>query len=80
VAPRGNRALRGGNWKVVAAGKGSPWELYDLTSDRSETRNLARDRPEKVCELAALCAKQFEDYAALATKDLPPESKTKPDK
>jgi arylsulfatase len=76
----GNRALRAGDWKIVAAGKDSPWELYDLTSDRSETRNLARDRPEKVRELAALWTKQFEDYAALAARDLPPEPKTNPKK
>jgi arylsulfatase len=76
----GNRALRAGDWKIVAAGKDSPWELYDLTSDRSETRNLAKDRPEKVRELAALWAKQFEEYAALAAKDLPPDAKTDPKK
>ena len=68
----GNRALRAGDWKIVAAGKDSPWELYDLRSDRSETRNLAAERPEKVRELAANCTKQFEDYAALAARDVPP--------
>jgi arylsulfatase A-like enzyme len=80
----GNRALRAGNWKIVAAGKDSPWELYDLTSDRSESKNLAADRPEKVRELAALWTKQFEDYAKLAAQDLPPAAKPavqpKPDK
>ena len=29
------------------------WELYDLTSDRTETRDLAADEPERVAELAA---------------------------
>src|SRR5262245_32772656 len=72
----GNRALRAGDWKIVAAGKASPWELYDRNSDRSETRNLARERPEKVRELAAAWTKQFEEYAALAAEDLPRESKT----
>jgi arylsulfatase len=65
----GNRALRVGDWKIVAAGKDSPWELYDLSSDRSETKNLAADRPEKVRELAAIWDKQFADYSALASKD-----------
>jgi arylsulfatase len=69
----GNRALRAGNWKIVAAGKASPWELYDLTSDRSETKDLAKDRPDKVHELAAMWTKQFEEYAALAKKDLLPD-------
>jgi arylsulfatase len=66
----GNRALRVGNWKIVAAGKDSPWELYDLSSDRSESRNLARAQPERVRELAAIWTKQLEDYSALASQEL----------
>jgi arylsulfatase A-like enzyme len=68
----GNRALRAGNWKVVAAGKDSPWELYDLSSDRPEGKDRAKDRPEKVRELVAIWTKQFEEYSALAARDLPP--------
>jgi arylsulfatase len=56
----------------VAAGKDSPWELYDLSSDLSETRNRAADRPDEVRQLAAIWTKQFESYAALAAKDAPP--------
>jgi arylsulfatase len=67
----GNRALRAGNWKIVAAGKDSPWELYDLSSDRSEGKNLAEDRPEKVRELSAIWDRQFKEYRALAARDLP---------
>jgi arylsulfatase A-like enzyme len=66
----GNRALRVKEWKIVAAGKDSPWELYDLSSDRSESKNQAKDKPEKVKELAAIWAKQFEEYVAMARKDL----------
>jgi arylsulfatase len=47
----GNRAIRVGNWKLVAA-RDDPWELYDLSVDRCETSNLASQRPEKVRELA----------------------------
>jgi arylsulfatase len=65
----GNRALRVGNWKIVAAGKESSWELYDMSSDRSESRNLASDKPDKVRELAAIWMKQLEEYTALAAKD-----------
>jgi arylsulfatase len=71
----GNRALRAGDWKIVAAGKDSPWELYDLSSDRSEGKNLAEAKPQKVRELAARWAEQFEEYCALAGRDLPPESR-----
>ena len=67
----GNRALRVGDWKIVAAGKDSPWELYDLSADRSETKNLAAEKPEKVRELAAIWKKQLEEYTALAKQDLP---------
>ncbi|WP_020472643.1 arylsulfatase [Zavarzinella formosa] len=73
----GNRALRVGDWKIVAAGKESPWELYDLSSDRSESKNLAKDKPEKARELAVIWTKQQEEYAALAGKDVPPEPKPK---
>jgi len=47
----GSRALRDGHWKIVAAAKG-PWELYDMTTDRTELNDLARQMPEKVQELA----------------------------
>jgi arylsulfatase len=76
----GNRALRSGNWKIVAAGKDSPWELCDLRSDRSETRNLAAERPDQVRRLAAIWTRQFESYAALAAQDAPPTPKTLPKK
>jgi arylsulfatase len=76
----GNRALRVGDWKIVAAGKDSPWELYDLSSDRSEAKNLAREMPERVRELSASWTKQREEYTALAAKDLPPDLKTNPNK
>jgi arylsulfatase len=67
----GNRALRAKEWKIVATGKDRPWELYDLSSDRSESKNQAKEKPEKVKELAAIWTTQFEEYTALARKDLP---------
>jgi arylsulfatase len=76
----GNRALRVGDWKIVAAGKDSPWELYDLHADRSETHDLAKEKPEKVRELAAIWTRQSDEYAALATRDAPLEMKTRPKK
>jgi arylsulfatase len=72
----GNRALRSGDWKIVAAGKNSPWELYNVSSDRSETKNFAKEKPDKVRALAAMWTRQFEEYAALAVKDLTPTPKT----
>lgn len=48
----GNRAIRVGDWKLVAKGTDSAWELYDLASDRSEQNDLADKFPERVMELA----------------------------
>ena len=39
-----NRAIRQGDMKAVGV-KGRPWELYDLSVDRSELNNLAKSRP-----------------------------------
>ena len=36
----GNRALRAGEWKLVS-GEGGPWELYNITEDRTEMTDLA---------------------------------------
>lgn len=65
----GNRALRKGNWKIVAAGEESPWELYDMTSDRSESHNLAAERPELVQQLAERWKQEAADYAEIARRD-----------
>ena len=49
------RALRKGTWKLVRTGqpkKGAKWELYDLSVDPNETKNLARQFPEKVIQLS----------------------------
>lgn len=68
----GNRALRVGDWKIVASGKDSPWELYDLSTDRAESKNLAAEKPEKVRELAAIWTRQTDEFGVLARKDAAP--------
>ncbi len=47
----GNRAVRQGRWKLVAVHQG-PWELYDMTADRSELHNLAQQHPQRVQQMA----------------------------
>jgi arylsulfatase A-like enzyme len=49
----GNRAVRSGQWKLVSKHPGG-WELYDLSTDRTETTDLAREMPERVQEMAAV--------------------------
>ena len=50
----GNRAIRVGDMKLVSAGRGGKWELYDLKTDRCEQKNLASKHPEKAAELSKL--------------------------
>ena len=57
----GNRALRVGDWKIVAL-KDGPWELYNLATDRVEIHDLAAAHPEKVRELAAIWQRQDAEY------------------
>jgi arylsulfatase len=76
----GNRALRVGDWKIVAAGKDAPWELYDLTKERSEAKNLAAEKPEKVRELSAQWERETAEYKLWAEKDAPQEPPAKPGK
>jgi arylsulfatase A-like enzyme len=76
----GNRAIRIGDWKLVADHK-KPWELYDLHADRSETRNLATEQPERVKQLEQAWTRHLDEFRTLATKDLPaapPDTKTTP--
>lgn len=47
----GNRAVREGKWKITSIGT-SPWELYNIDADRTETRNLASQFPDVVESLS----------------------------
>jgi len=49
----GNRAMRDGEWKLVAKGADGPWELYDMRMDRSELHDLAGTQGERVKTMAA---------------------------
>ena len=67
---QGNRAIRSGNWKLVAFDD-QPWELYDFTKDRTEMNNLAKSHPEKVKELSTAWDKWGkENYVTPLPRDL----------
>jgi arylsulfatase A-like enzyme len=65
----GNRAVRVGEWKLVAA-DGEAWELYDLSTDRTETTNLADEHPDQVRELEQIWQQQYDRCVELARQDL----------
>ncbi len=50
---RRGKAVRRGNYRLVSDNE-DPWELYDMRVDRTETNDLAAERPELVNELSAL--------------------------
>jgi arylsulfatase len=70
----GNRAVRVGDWKLVADARGE-WELYDLRTDRAEAQNMAAEHPDKVRELAAVWERQLAEFVELARKTAPPPGK-----
>lgn len=57
-----NHAYRVGDWKIVRSGPNSPWELYDLSRDRTETNNLASDHADKVEQLSTAWHARVTDF------------------
>jgi len=55
----GNGAMRDGRWKLVREYP-RDWELYDMEADRTETRNLAGQFPDRV----AAMKRAYEEWAA----------------
>jgi arylsulfatase A-like enzyme len=53
-------AIRQGNWRAVQPKPNAPWELYDLSSDPSESKDLASSKPEILAKLAELAAQAHE--------------------
>ncbi len=66
----GNRAIRVGDWKLVAA-RGEPWELYDLSKDRAESTNLVASHPEIAADLEKKWNAQVMEMEALRQRPAP---------
>ena len=68
------RAIRAGEWKLVALAKGE-WELYNLAVDRGESTNLATEDTVKVRELETMWTQHMAETVQLAMsarpKDVP---------
>ncbi|WP_119696131.1 arylsulfatase [Microbacterium halotolerans] len=64
----GNAAVRRGSYKLVREW-GSAWELYDISTDRSESEDLADGRPEMVEELAELWEAWAREHGVIPWED-----------
>ncbi len=77
----GNRAVRQGDWKLrweyKPFGKGD-WELFNVTADPSERRDLAADRPDKVKALLAVWDEYVQANAVVLPSRSPFEAMEKP--
>jgi len=71
-------AVRHGDYKLVVSrgGSGEP-ELYDLASDISESKDLAKSQPEKVKQLQALYDAWNAEQAPPSAPDAPAKKGTK---
>ncbi len=49
----GNRAMRDGDWKLVATYPAGAWELYNMADDRTEMHDLAKQDPERLASMEA---------------------------
>ncbi|HHC7201706.1 TPA: sulfatase-like hydrolase/transferase [Vibrio parahaemolyticus] len=67
VAKDTMKAVREGNWKLVAHPYYSKVELYNLADDRSEKINLANKKP----EITARLTKKLKDWESEMLKSLP---------
>lgn len=70
-----NRAIRVGDWKLIATGESGPWEMYDLGKDRCEQKDLAGAQPDRARQLAAKW-KTCDDEFARVRESAPPCTKT----
>ena len=79
----GNRAVRKGKWKIISTYPSLKWELYDIDTDRGETKDLADQKTDIVNELSAEYFKWADqngvvDYERIKPKsgfDIPGDSK-----
>jgi arylsulfatase len=60
----GHRAVRQGDFKLVSA-KNQAWELYNLKTDRAESKNLVNQKPKLKEKLEKLWNDQVEEFKKL---------------
>ena len=67
---QGNRAIRVGDWKLVAA-RDEPWQLFDLKQDRAENNDLSTERVEQAQELERLWLETAQRFEKLSETSAP---------
>lgn len=65
------QAVRMGNWKGVRPAPNDPLEVYDLSTDLGEERNLAADKPEIAARLESILKSARTDAAPQIEPDMP---------
>lgn len=73
-----NRAIRIGDWKLTKDHE-KPWELFDLSKDRSEIKDLAAQYPDKVKSMEQAWIQHAEEFHALSLQDPPQKGSKKKD-
>ncbi len=68
VGRRAQSALRLGRWKLVKTWASELLELFDLSEDLGETRNLAKENPDQARRLHALLTEFLDDVGAETRK------------
>jgi arylsulfatase A-like enzyme len=57
-------AVRMDDWKAIQPKKNGPWELYDLSTDVSETTNIADNQPDVLARMKQFAEKSHEPVQA----------------
>ena len=70
-----NKAIRSGDWKLIATGQDGPWELYDLGKDRCEQHDVAASQPDLVKKLAANWEAHDAEYVRVRESTAPTTKK-----
>ncbi len=73
-----NRALRTGDWKLIATGDNGPWKLYDLSADRAEQNNLAAAQPERARRMAGKWKSVDDEFTRVRESAAPSSKKLMP--
>ena len=76
----GGAAHRHGDWKIVRLKPRQPWSLYDLSTDRTETRDVAHTNPDRVRAMGAAWNQWWQEVTGEKTAAARPRFPARPAK